>query len=182
MYATLFCSTSTPAPVPIRLPSLSRSGAPVSWSKNTPNEMNMSNDSRGRHYGVKLFSDTLARAAGGSAFDGGRVPGSAGASSQSVEKLIGRVEDRAEPAGRPVSFDLLFALLPLRCPVPSLIGITLGARPKQNAIVDGFSLQLVAVVQARGKPKFLRQCHPPIDGEPRQHHLITAPVPRLFGR
>lgn len=122
------------------------------------------------------YSGGVDRAAIGSVFDDGWVAGPFGVSLQRVKKLISRVENRAEPAGRSISFDLLLAFLPLRCPVPSLIGITLGARSKQNAIVDDFSLELVAVVQARGKPKFLRQCHPPIDGEPRQHHVITIPV------
>ena len=112
-----------------------------------------------------------------SVFDGGWAAGSVGANSQSVEKLIGRVENRAEPAGCSVKFDLLFAFLPLRRPVPTLIGVALGARSKQNAIVDDFSLEFVTVVQAGGKPKFLRQCHPTADGEPRQHHAITISVP-----
>ena len=115
--------------------------------------------------------------AAGSVSDDGWVAGSVGVRPQSAEKLIGGVEDRAEPAGRSIDFDLLLACLPLRRPVPSLIGITLSARSEQNAIADDFSLKLVAVVQAHGKPKLLRQCHPPIDGEPRRHHVITVPAP-----
>ena len=102
-----------------------------------------------------------------SILDGAWAGGIVGASSQSLEKLIGGVENWAEPAGRSVKFDLLFAFLPLRRPVPPLIGVALGARSKQNAAADDFSLEFVTVVQARGKPELLRQ---------RQHHDVTIPA------
>ena len=122
------------------------------------------------------FRLAASRVAVVSVVDGGWAGGLVGAGSQSVEKLIGRVEDRSGPAGRPVKFDLLLALLPLRRPLPPLIGVALDARSKQNAVADDFSLEFVTVVQARGKPKFPRQRHPTADSDPRQHHDITGPV------
>ncbi len=111
-----------------------------------------------------------------SVLDGAWAGGIVGASSQSFEKLIGGVEYWAEPAGRSVKFDLLFAFLPLRRPVPPLIGVALGARSKQNAVADDFGLEFVTIVQARGKPKLFRQRHPTADSKPRQHHDVTIPA------
>ena len=112
------------------------------------------------------------RVAVASVFDGAWAGGSVGQGSQTVEKLIGRVEGRAEAARCAVDFDLLLAFLPLRRPVPLLIGVALGARAKQDAVADDLGLELVSVVQARGKSKFLRQCHLTVAAEPRQHHGI----------